>query len=86
MLFETVKSDKTFTLEVGDIIEFIDHATGEKVRRLVTVGEGGYICFRLDTMEQVLKRTSLNGVADFYKYEVGYRIIKAENLKIVEVA
>lgn len=85
MLFEKEKHDKDITLEVGDIIEFIDHATGETVRRLVTSGDGGYICFRLDTMEQALKRTSLNSVADFYKYEANFRIIKASNLKIVEV-
>lgn len=86
MLFETMKDSRENHLCVGDIIEYTCSMTGEKARRLIIVGDTGYMCLRLDTMEQVLNRTSLNSIKAFYKHEMDFRIIKSENLKIVEVA
>lgn len=86
MVFESKADSREIELGVGDIMEYTCNMTGEKVRRLVVVGDTGYMCIRLDTMAQVLNRTSLNSIKEFYMYEMDFRIIKAENLKIVEVA
>lgn len=86
MVFESEKDSREIELGVGDIIEYTCNMTGEKVRRIVVVGDTGYMCLRLDTMAQVLNRTSLNSIKEFYKCEMDFKIIKSENLKIVEVA